>query len=228
MASITTQSGGRRMIQFTDADRRRRTIRLGKVSKRSAESVRGHVEHLVGKTLTKHAVPDETSVWVAGLDAAMVDKLAVVGLIPQRNGSALGPFITAYVKSRHDVKPSTATVLGHTKRNLLEHFGADKPLRDITRGDAARWRLSLIEQGLADNTVRRQCGIAKQFFTAAVEDELIPASPFTKLVASVTGNPKKSRFVTRDETSKVIEACPERRMADDRRPEPLRWLQVPV
>jgi len=37
MASITKQPNGRRTIQFVGPDRKRRSIRLGKVSQRYAE-----------------------------------------------------------------------------------------------------------------------------------------------------------------------------------------------
>jgi len=53
------------------------------------------------------------------------------------------------------VKPTTATVYGHTRRNLVEYFGADKPLHDITSGDADEWRLGLInKENLAENKLR--------------------------------------------------------------------------
>jgi hypothetical protein len=41
-------------------------------------------------------------------------------------------------------------------------------LREITPGDVDEWRLSLVRSGLSDNTIRRRCGIAKQFFNAAM------------------------------------------------------------
>lgn len=46
MASISCDKAGRRTVQFTAADRKRRTIRLGAINKKAAETVRGHVEHL--------------------------------------------------------------------------------------------------------------------------------------------------------------------------------------
>lgn len=173
MASISRETNGRRIIQFVGADRKRRSIRLGKVSQRVAEAVKVRVEQLVSANITGHAVENETARWVATVDIALHDRLAAAGLVPKRASATLAGFIDGYIKTRSDVKTSTMLVYGHTRRNLIEHFGPNKLLRDITRGDADEWRLDLIGQKLADNTVRRRCGIAKQFFTAAVRRELI-------------------------------------------------------
>ena len=64
MASITRQPDGRKMIQFTDANGTRKTIRLGKVSQRQAEVVKGHIEQLQAAKLTGHPVADGTSRWI--------------------------------------------------------------------------------------------------------------------------------------------------------------------
>ncbi|MHC4563838.1 MAG: tyrosine-type recombinase/integrase [Planctomycetota bacterium] len=62
---------------------------------------------------------------------------------------------------------------------------------------------------MAENTVRRRCGMAKQFFRAAVRRKLIPSNPFEDLKASVRGNSKQLYFITREEANKVLEACPD-------------------
>jgi integrase len=121
----------------------------------------------------------------------------------------MGQFIDEYIAKRTDVKPNTATVYGHTRRNLIGFFGASKPLREITPGDADEWRISLMNQGLADNTVRRRCGVAKQFFNAAVRKGLIQRNPFADLTAGVRANPKRLYFVTRKEAEAVLDACPD-------------------
>ena len=37
-----------------------------------------------------------------------------------------------------------STFYGHTKRNLIDYLGADKPLRDVTPGIADEFRLWLL------------------------------------------------------------------------------------
>ncbi len=209
MASITTQDGGRRLIQFIAADKRRRSVRLGKVSMRQAEAVRVKVEDLLAATITGHTVARETSEWLRELDDALHDRLAAVGLVQPRRRIALGPFIDEYIAARTDVKATTATVYRRARKHLLHYFGADKPLEDITPGDAERWRVSLLGRGLAENTVRRTCGIAKQLMGNAVRHRLIAENPFAGLTATVKGNARRLYFVSEGEAARVLEACPD-------------------
>jgi len=44
--------------------------------------------------------------------------------------------------------PTCGANLVQTKRNLSDFFGADKPLAEITRGNATDWRLFLVSRGL--------------------------------------------------------------------------------
>ena len=81
-------------------------------------------------------------------------------------------------------------------------------MREVMEGDADQWRLYLIGQGLANNTVRRRCGMAKQFFRVAVRRKLILSNPFEDLKASVKGNAERLYFISRQEAGKVLEACP--------------------
>lgn len=210
MASVISDPNSRKRIQFVAGDRSRRTIRLGKATQRQADAIKVRVEQLVlASTGITGVVDDETARWLTGLDEGMYDKLAAVGLVAERASAKLGPFIDAYIAERHDIKSGTATFYGHTRRNLLEFFGADKPLRDVAPGHADQWRLYLLAQGLAENTVRRRCGMAKQFFRVAVRRKLIASNPFEDLKTLVQGNPKRFYFITRQEAEKVLEACPD-------------------
>ncbi|MHC4664455.1 MAG: tyrosine-type recombinase/integrase [Planctomycetota bacterium] len=211
MASVISDPNGRKRIQFVAGDGSRKTIRLGKATMRQAEAVKVRVEQLVlAATGVTGVVDDETAKWLTGLDEVIYNKLAAVGLVAERDTVKLGAFIGGYVRERKDVKSGTATFYGHTKRNLIDYFGEGKSLREIMPGDADRWRLYLLGQGLAENTVRRRCGMAKHFFRVAVRRGLIPSNPFEDLKASVKGNAKRLYFVTCEEAEKVLEACPDK------------------
>ena len=163
MASTVTQNGGRKLIQLSPSEHPSRLkIRLGKVSKREAESARVHIEALVRSKKTGSGYPAATADWLAGLPQAMRRRLERVGLTaPQGRAEcpALADWLRSYVEGRRDVKEATATVYGHTRRNLLAFFGAEKRLDDITPGDADGFRVFLVtKEGLADNTVRRRMG----------------------------------------------------------------------
>ena len=64
------------------------------------------------------------------------------------------------------------------------------------------------KEKLADNTVRRRSGIAKQFFRAALRRKLIASNPFADLKAAVQANKSREFFITRDMAMKVTESCP--------------------
>ena len=175
---------------------------------KQAEAFKVKVEQLVSGKITG-VMDDETARWVAGLDHVMQQKLAAVGLVSKRESLQLGPFLDGYVRERCDTKAGTRVNYGHTVRNLKEFFGADKPLREITEGDADQWRLYLVSQDLSGNTVRKRCGNAKQFFRSAIRRKLIPSNPFAELKSAVQANRKRDYFVTRQEAERVLEACPD-------------------
>ncbi|MHC4618383.1 MAG: tyrosine-type recombinase/integrase [Planctomycetota bacterium] len=210
MASVISDPNGRKRIQFVAGDGTRKTLRLGKATMRQAEAIKPKIEQLVlASTGITGVVDDETAKWMTGLDEVIYGKLAAVGLVAERHSAKLGAFIDAYIRERKDVKSGTATFYGHTRRNLIDFFGGNKLLREVTPGDADQWRLYLIGQGLAENTVRRRCGMAKQFFRAAVRRGLILSNPFEDLKASVKGNSKRLYFITPKEAEKVLDACPD-------------------
>lgn len=212
MASITREADGRRTIQFVGADRKRRSIRLGKISQRSTEAVKFRVEQLVAAKITSHTVDDETSRWVASLSEPMYKKLAAVGLLPKREPAkqtTLQAFLDAYIAGRTDVKESTKkTGYAQPRSNLIDFFGPDKLLGAITAGDADDWRIWLGAK-VGKITLAKRCKTAKQFFRAAVRRKLIAENPFADLASATQRNEKRFYFLTRVEAQKVIDACPD-------------------
>ena len=210
MASIISDPNGRKRIQFIAGDGSRKTLRLGKATMRQAVTIKPKIEQLIlAATGITGIIDDETAKWLTGLDDVIYDKLASVGLVGNRESIRLHAFLDAYIQERQDVRPATVISYKQTARTLTDFFGYDKPLRVITPGQADQWRLYLVGQKLADNTVRRRCGVAKQFFKVAVRRKLISSNPFEDLKASVQGNPKRYYFVTKSEAQKVLDACPD-------------------
>jgi len=150
MASLSTDKNGNRTIQFVGADRRRRSIRLGKMPKRDAEAIKVRIEALNVSQISGQPVDGDTARWLAERSAGILDKLAAVNLIQKRepaNRITLGEFLADYQKRRDDVKAATRITYGNTVRNLLEVFGADRPLDSITPADADDFRRALQRRG---------------------------------------------------------------------------------
>ncbi len=210
MASIATESGGRRVLQFIGNDGRRRSLRLGKMSMRDTEVVKQHVDHLLNAQTTNTPVNRVTAAWLAGLPPKLRDRLAKVGLVEQQKRATLEAFIDDYIAQRTDVKQLTLEAYRHGKRCLLECFDGTRDLRSFTKADADRFQRKLKDvYGLSQNTANRRCGIAKQFFKAALDDGIIESNPFAGLSCTVRGNPAKFHYVTREEAAKVLDACPD-------------------
>jgi len=221
MASIARDPGKCKRILFIGPDGHRRAIRLGKLSVKQAESFKSNLEALINSRITG-SLDADTARWIAGLPGDIHGKLAAVGLMARRAAAsaksslALGPFLDEYMQSRSDVKRGTQDTYARAVKHLLTFFGPDKLLAEITPGDADAWRLYLVkcpgrqpEHGLAENTIRRTSGIARQFFRAAMRRKLVDENPFAELKVSVTGNPAREYFLSRQDAERVIEACPD-------------------
>ena len=215
MASISKQPGGRRTIQFVGSDGKRRSIRLGKVSQRLAESVQVKVEYLAAAKATGGALDGETARWVGDLDTQLADKLAAVGLIAPREKRAaetitLAEFIDQYIDTRQkSMNPSTVTNYFQTRRVLLEFFGVDRLLGDITPGSCDDWRVYQETKGYALATIGRHVKRARQFFRAAFRNRMIPENPMQDVRAAAQVNKSREFFVTRPATERIIAACPD-------------------
>lgn len=224
MASVSKDGKGWR-IQFEAPDRARKTLRLGPVDKKTAESIRGHVEALLVAKTAGVPVRQETAVWLANVGETLRDRLARAGLVDAKPTSAvptLQEFLGAYLERRRDAKPSTHVHWKEAVRSLITFFDADRRLDSITAGDAqdfARWlrtpdarTMRYAEHGrhapLSPNTIGKRIGDSKQFFADAVDRGLIPQNPFAKLSGNAGCNRARDYFVARDVALRVLEACP--------------------
>ena len=214
MASITNEPNGRRTIQFVASDGKRKSIRLGKVSKKIAKGIKRYVEELNTANIANHPIGRDTAQWLSETDEKLYCKLVAVGLVAERvsaSQSRLGDFLDAYISGRSDVTDGTKMVYRHTKSLLIDYFGPKILLSEITAGDADDWRRHLLLKGLAENTVRRRSGIARQFFKYAVRKRMLPDSPFAEIEGGVTvrANRERDYFVKPLEAEKVLRACPD-------------------
>ncbi|MCE5276979.1 MAG: tyrosine-type recombinase/integrase [Planctomycetaceae bacterium] len=178
-----------------------------------------HVEALCRAKRSGQPVPDATAAWTADLSGKLRRQLEGLDLLEpreRRTCPALGEWLQSYIDGRGDVKESTGTVYGHTKRCLINFFGEGRRLDTITPGDADAFRVHLAtsddetdREALADNTVRRRMGIAKQFFRAAQRKRLIGDNPFDGQATVVRENAKRFYYVTETEAQAVLAACPD-------------------
>jgi integrase len=204
MASIANDPNGRKRILFVAPDGSRKTIRLGKIDRKSAESICRHVEALVHAKIGGQPIPRETAVWLANIGAVLRDKLAAVGLVEAPKRMMLGEFLKQYILSRPDVKPATLEVWRQPCRNLTEFFGEDKPLRNITIGDCDQFKAWLLTRNLAPATVAKRLSFARTFLHVARKHKLIDENPFSEVKIPTANVSARQRFVDREMTRRIL------------------------
>jgi integrase len=207
MATLLSLPNGRKRIQFTIPSGPRKSIRLGKISDTTAKTIKDHIEHLLWAQKKGHPIERKTREWLAELNGKLRQDLVHAGLVAS-DKLLLKDFLDSYIEKRTDVKDSTREAYLKTRRNLIEFFGEDKVITTINAGEADEWRWHLMEK-LAQNTVRRRSGLAKQFFDAAVKKKILTENPFDDLETTVKGNSARDRFITRAEAAAILEACPD-------------------
>lgn len=210
MASLSRESGCRR-IQFALGGKRR-TLRLGSVPARTAETWRAHLEHLLACQTMGTAPSDETSNWLRGLNDDSYRKLARIGLVTDRRDSAsprLDRFLADYSLERRDLKATTLAAMRQSTTSLQIFFGAGKLLASFVAADADAWRASLIQGKLAKATVNKRCRYARHFFAVALRRGIVRENPFGHLKGAVAGNPARRAFVPAQTVQRVIDEMPD-------------------
>ena len=208
MASIEKDAKGYR-VRFIDHNGTRKTIRVSGLNKGNSEKVARHVQELVVWRKSGLTLDSLTAGWLSKAGDEMHAKLSNAGLIEKRVSQTLGEFIADYIESA-DVAPGTKMNFRTVERNLVDYFGADKPMRSVTAADAKAFRQWLQDnEEQAENTMRRRCGRARQFFAAAIKSKLIDENPFEGMSVTVNGSTDKERFITEAESQKILKACPD-------------------
>ncbi len=210
MASISSDPNGTKRILFIDGSGDRKTIRLGKVSIRTAEKIKVKVEALNAAKIANCSPDRETTTWVVDLGDSLNKKLAAVGLTePRRTVPRLGEFLDGFIANRQSsAAASTITNMTVAARRLTKHFGADRDMRAITPADADGWAAVLAED-YAPATAGRTIKRARQFFKLAMRDKLVTENPFADVKANGQTNKERQFHIDRETIANVIDAAPD-------------------
>ena len=149
----------------------------------------------------------DTTAWVASLPDEMHTKLAEVGLFERRGVTRLGPFLRSIIDERHDLKPNTRRNWMSAINHLIEFFGDEANLLDITPGEADRFRQWMFNQGLGESIVSREVKRARQFFRVTVRRKLVPENPFMDIPTPAQVNADRQHYVTTENTRLLLDEC---------------------
>jgi integrase len=209
MASIANDPNGRKRILFVAPDGSRKTVRLGKIDRKSAESICRHVEALVHAKIGGQPIPRETAVWLANIGAVLRDKLAAVGLVEPQQRLTVGEFLTRWLEGKKAMghKPTSLRAWGQTVAGMVEQFGP-RPLASLAHADGEAFRAAMQGRGLRATTIHKRLGHARQMLEDAVRLGHVPANPW-KYVKHRGGDPSERRaYVPIADVERVIEHCP--------------------
>ena len=220
MASIShNKTNGRRSIQFTNPDGGRKTVRLGKVSQKSAAIIKTQVEMMLEAKGLGTPLKPQTTAWLKTISPTVHKRLAAAGLIEGRKTAVLGEYLADYIARRAsaDAKPLTVKKWRTTERILKEYFGEGRDLRTITAGDADAFRLHLIAQRKKDGitpkyrpaSLGKHIVIARVFLNAARRDRVVEQNPFEGFAISNATDKTREQFIPIEDTEKCIEAAPD-------------------
>ena len=208
MASIVNDPNGRRRIQFVSPDGKRKTIRLGKIDRKSAESICRHVEALLVAKISGQPIPQGAAVWLASIGEKLRQRLVRVGLV---DDTPLVPTVSQwcqdYLDSRSDWSAKTRSNVLFAVRLLVERLG-DAKLDKVTSADAEAL-VHALESQYASNTVRRVTGYCRQIFAAAMKRGMLTRNPFADLPGTTRPNRSRSHYVSREEAQALIDAAPD-------------------
>jgi integrase len=206
MASLSRSADGKHVVQFVDPDGKRRTVRLGKCDKRTAESTKTKIEALLNAKNQDVELGDDLSKWVKNIGAELHGRLVAVGLIDGRRSSRqLGEFIRAHIAGRTDLAPSTREAMETGMKRLLAFFGEDRRIRSVLPADIDRWIIWLAERELAQATIGRTVRRAREFFKAAVRDEIIEKNPVEGVKAAGAVNDDRLFYVPAETIYRIVE-----------------------
>jgi len=209
MATLSDRNGVK-VIQFRRTGKVR-TLSIGRMSKKDAQSVRTHIEHLIASKRSGQPMPADTAGWIGRIDDDLHNRIVKLGLADPRNVAELWrvkSFCDAFAKRREGDKPRTRINLQQAAREIVAYFGADKSMDSFTKADAQDYKRHL-DSKYAPSTVTGWVKKARQIFADAVDRKLILENPFVKLKLSPQVNADRNQYVPAADVLKVIDGCPD-------------------
>jgi len=207
MAGLSMDSKGWR-VTFRNVDGNPCWLRLGKVPRRVAETVKLRVEELLTAKIMGCSPPRETSAWVASIGDKLRSKLVAFGLVDGKRNLTLKEFLDSFIAARPNVLATTRRMYHLAARNLLSYFAHDRRIDTITVGEIDNFRAALMVK-YSSNSAKRLLSYCKQFFAHAVNAGYLAASPCKNLRGlSVLPNRETESYLSISDLTKLLATMP--------------------
>ena len=209
MASISTdKKTGCHRIYFNNLHGGRKGLRLGKTSKKLAQSMKLRVEEILQDQTFNRPHSSELNNWIKELPPAMRKKMVGVGLLDAAPPTMTVEELINKFLVDADVKLATRAAYRQTTQSLIKSLGSTKSISQLTVTDADTWRKECVAEGLAKATIAKRTNVAKTIFKKAVKLGIVKASPFEDLKVGSQVNSERSFYISREVISEVLEQCP--------------------
>jgi integrase len=204
MASISTEgTNGIRIIQFIGSDKKRRSIRLGKMSQKTAESVLSRIENLIAAKRSHTAIDADTANWLSKIDDVLRSRVAAVGLCEESNRITLGRFLDEFLAENANKPANTVKNYKQWSKYLLTEFGRNMQLNELSRVCAEQWANRLYDK-YAEATAARALKFARQIYHLARKRKHVTESPFDEVHIGSMVNTKTQAYITREDMTKIM------------------------
>jgi integrase len=208
MASISNSHG---LFTIYLKDRRSAgPIRLGRVGRRTAETIRDHINALEVAKRTDTTAPGRTLTWLEAIADDLHLRLSNARLVSPRTRERLllGTYFDGYIARRTDLKGSTRAALRQPRNAAIGYFGADRDMASVTLGDAEDFQRAMLEK-LARATVAMYIKKLRQLWSDAMKRKLLSENPWKGVKAGSMANKSREVYVTRDDIDQIIDHVPD-------------------
>ncbi len=213
-------------LQFVDASKRRRSLWLGDVPNRAAETIARHITELVRAFGAGVAPEAESARWANELTGRLRQRIAVLGLVgAERRSNTVDavrlckPYFESYIASRTDLKQATRVKYTHSADCFIKYVGKTRLLSDVTPSDIDAWRLWMVKKGIfegTDTTPPRGLAVAtankhakrvKKMFAQAVRARLLCTLPAADQKIGAEVNRERDYYIDNLTSQKLLKQC---------------------
>lgn len=207
MSSVYKTSDRGWYCVFVQPSGNRRSIYLGKITKKAAENVQKHIDRLLA--LNHVGQPPDSSIeeWLALCEPAFRLKLRESGLIARwsvpTDPPAIGSLWDTYLANRIDLAPSTLKGFKTAKIHVVAFF-QDRRICDISVGDAKQFALEM-EHKHSSAHAKKIVERLKQVLQNAVDFRLIKENPFDQVAIRSKLDKTRSHYLAEADATEILE-----------------------
>ena len=205
-------------FMFYDAEKRRHTIRLGKMTMEIARAFKARADVLINAQIMRVGIDSETARWVSELPDKLHADLAKHGLVaPRKQSGTLGEVIPKLINSRaKTVSAQSVEIWNQSKKSLFRFFGEGRHVDTITRTDAEAFRSWLVSNGRFDgkgglkpSTVWKRLQHVVAFFKLMVLNDDIAKSPFVGMYMPPSVDVERNVYIDEELIYRIMEHVPD-------------------